>query len=267
LSIVFGRTQARAGDADELVKRGVELRRKSQDADALAEFKKAWAISKAPRIEAQMALAEQALGLWVAAEEHVLEALTHTKSDPWVKKNSATLTSALTVIQKHLGTLDVWGTPPGAEIFVNEKPIGTLPLEHPVRLSDDSAILRVHADGFLEWTRTVRVDPGQSIRQHVELIKGVPAATLTQPAVAASDIGKAHGDTTPAESVVTAPSEAKASAEIPGASSETGITHRWWFWTAVAVVVVGGAAGAFAATHTWPGDKPSCPMGTSCPFP
>jgi hypothetical protein len=218
LSIVFGRTQVRAEDADELVKRGIELRRKSKDTDALAEFKKAWAISKAPRIEAQMALAEQALGLWVAAEEHLLEALTHAKSDPWTRKNSTTLTSALTVIQRHLGTLDVWGTPAGAAIFVNEKRIGTLPLEHPVRVSDDSVILRVHADDFLEWTRTVRVDPGQSIRQHVELIPGASAAAPTQPPVAASDTGKARGDTSPAGSAVTPPLEAKAVAGIPEAS-------------------------------------------------
>ena len=212
----FGWAQVRAEDADELVKRGIELRRKAKDAEALAEFKKAWAISKTPRIEAQMAFAEQALGLWVAAEEHILDALTHGQSDPWTKKNSATLNSALTIIQTHLGTLSVWGTPAGAAVFVNEKSVGTLPLEHPVRLSDDSAILRVRADGFREWTRTVRVDPGQTVREHVELI----------PIKAANGTGIARGDTSPAESADTPASEAKAAATIPEASPPSATAPR-----------------------------------------
>lgn len=258
LPIVFGRMQARAEDADELVKRGIELRRQSKDADALAEFKKAWAIEKAPRIEAQVALAEQALGLWVNAEEHLLEALTHTKDDPWMRRNRATLTSALAVIQRHLGTLDIWGTPAGAAIFVNEKLIGTLPLEHALRTSDDAVILRVRADGFLEWTRTVRVDPGQSVRQHVDLIPAAPTAARPPPPVAA---GRDTDRTRSVQPPISPTQETKAispvagtpagSSPAPGAtvqSSRRGLRPYAWAAGAGAILGVGlGVAESFVA--------------------
>ena len=186
LFIFFRPRPARAEDAEEFVKRGVELRREAKDAEAFAEFKKAWAIQKTPRIEAQMALAEQALGLWVDAEEHLLEALAHIERDPWTQKNRAALTGALTVIQGHISTLDVWGTPAGAAVLVNEKPVGILPLKHPLRISDDAVMVRVRAEGFLEWTRTVRLDLGRLVRQHVELIPAAPAAVVAPPPVAPS---------------------------------------------------------------------------------
>lgn len=235
LSIAFGRHQVRAEDADALVKRGIELRHQSKDADALAEFKKAWAIQKTPRIEAQMALAEQALGLWVNAEEHLLDALAHAKSDPWTSKNGATLTSALKVIQKHIGSLDLWGTPAGAAIFVNEKPVGTLPLEHPLRVADDSILLRVRADGFLEWTHTVHVDPGQAAREHVELIPALAAAAPPPPENSRDDARRT-------EATVVSPSKAVPEMEAsstPGASSHRSLRPYAWATGAGAVVGVG----------------------------
>jgi tetratricopeptide (TPR) repeat protein len=44
----------------------------------------------------------------------------------------------------------------------------------------------------------------------------------------------------------------------PEATSETSILHRWWFWTAVGVVVVGGVTAALLATRG-NGSGPFCP--------
>jgi len=57
------------------ISRGVALRRQGRDASALEVFQSAWRSSRAPRALAQVALAEQALGRWVAAEAHLVEAL------------------------------------------------------------------------------------------------------------------------------------------------------------------------------------------------
>ncbi|HEX2658833.1 MAG TPA: PEGA domain-containing protein, partial [Polyangia bacterium] len=246
----FGPTPAHAQDAEEFVKRGIELRRAAKDAEAFAEFKKAWALQKTSRIEAQMALAEQALGLWVDAEEHLLEALEHSENDPWTQKNRAALTGALTIIQGHIGTLDVWGSPAGAAVFVNEKPVGTLPLKRPLRISDDSVIVRVRAEGFREWTRTLRLDLGQLIRQHVELIPATTAAVLTPPPAAATAVPAAREEQTiphawrpPEESTSNA-----SDATIPPSSSHPGLRPYAWGAGAGAVLGVGlGVVGSFVA--------------------
>jgi hypothetical protein len=89
LSLVVTATAA-AEDVDALIKHGNDLRRKGRDRDALAEFQRAAQINETPRVTAQMALAEQALGLWVEAEGHLTKALGHER-DPWIAKNRAVL--------------------------------------------------------------------------------------------------------------------------------------------------------------------------------
>lgn len=173
---------ARAEESvDSIVTRGLELRRAGRDSESLVEFQRALQMEKTARIQAQVALAEQALGLWVPAESHLINALA-SGNDPWIKKNRAALTKALGVIQEHLGSLEVWGTPPGAEVLVDGKPVGKLPLASPVRvLSGDTVILKTRADGYSEVNRNVRVPVGGIVREHVEL---VPLGTPTSAALA-----------------------------------------------------------------------------------
>jgi hypothetical protein len=102
------------------------------------------------------------------------------KDDPWIEKNRATLSAALVTIQTHLGSLEVWGTPVGAKLLVEMKEVGTLPLAKPLRVSGDSVLVVVRADGFMETSRSVRVVTGALAREHVELL----------PLVSSSDPGK-----------------------------------------------------------------------------
>lgn len=204
----------RADDVDAIVSRGVELRRYGRDADALAEFQRALRLKDTPRVRAQMALAQQALGLWVPAEADLVDALVH-KDDPWIEKNRATLSAALTTIQSHLGSLEIWGTPAGAEILVDMKEVGTLPLTRPLRVSGDSVLVVVRAAGFMETSRSVRVVAGTLVREHVELL----------PIVASSDPGRKKdgaGTSVPGIGVVSTP------AESGRATPSSGL--RSWAW-------------------------------------
>jgi hypothetical protein len=158
-----------ADDFDAIISRGVDLRRQGRDADALVEFQRALRLKDTPRARAQTALAEQALGLWVPAEADLLDALVH-KDDPWIEKNHATLSGALTTIQSHLGSFEVWGSPAGAEILVDMKQVGTLPLMKPLRVSGDSILVVVRAPGFMETSRSVHIVTGALVREHVELL-------------------------------------------------------------------------------------------------
>lgn len=164
--------RANGDDVDTMVERGVEYRRKGRDGEALEAFQRAFRVRPAPRIQAQIALAEQALGLWVDAERDLLRAL-EPLDDDWIRKNRSRLNAALGVIQMHLGTLEIWGSPTGAEIFVNEKKVGTLPLATAVRVSGESAILRAAAPGFSDASRTVRVLAAEHVREHIELVPDI----------------------------------------------------------------------------------------------
>src|SRR5262245_3460612 len=84
VAVVSGSAFA-ASEAD-LLGEGVELRRRGKDAEALEKFQQAHQISGSPRAKAQMGFAEQALGRWVPAYEH-LQASLQATADPWIGKN------------------------------------------------------------------------------------------------------------------------------------------------------------------------------------
>src|SRR4051812_22766853 len=85
----IGTSTARAEDPEALIREGVRLRRAQKDQEALEYFQKAYDTGKTPRAAAQLGLCEQALGMWVASEKHVYEALKAAK-DSWVAKNRST---------------------------------------------------------------------------------------------------------------------------------------------------------------------------------
>ncbi|WP_236605557.1 PEGA domain-containing protein [Sandaracinus amylolyticus] len=66
------------------------------------------------------------------------------------------------------GTLVLEATQPGAEVFVDEQPVGTTPLD-PISLAPGSHTLRVRLAGYTEFTDVVHVAPGQRTEVSVEL--------------------------------------------------------------------------------------------------
>ena len=137
---------AQTDAAGAALREGVELRARGQDEAALAAFRRSWEIAPGPRARAQMALAEQALGRWIQAEQHLQEALV-AEADPWIRRHRAALRAALEVIGEHLGGLDVRGGVPGAEVRVEGRARGTLPLVLPLRVPVGTVVLEVRAPG------------------------------------------------------------------------------------------------------------------------
>jgi hypothetical protein len=223
---------ASADDADAAIKRGIELRRHGKDREALAEFEQAWNQAKLPRARAQMGLAEQALGLWLPAGTHIREALSF-QSDGWVQSNRTVLEQALATIDRHLGRLEVWGEPAGAEVRVDDKPIGTLPLQDPARFDAGDVTLEVRANGFVPTRRAVHLDPGQLTREHVAL-RPLSAAVVP-----------------PGGGEVTGGIQTSGGAASGGAGGEARpVYKKWWFWTiAGAVAVAAGATVIALAGH------------------
>ncbi|MBC8132527.1 MAG: PEGA domain-containing protein [Deltaproteobacteria bacterium] len=174
----FESSFARAADPaeDELNRQGVDARKRDDDAAALALFRKAYELHHSPRSAAQMGLAEIALGQWTDAEAHLREALGGT-TDPWIQKNERVLRDSLARVQEEFGTIQVLGGPNGAEVMVEGKVLGTLPMHKPGRVRTGECRFEVRAPGYVSATRTVTIKHSVPRRETVELAPFAPTVS------------------------------------------------------------------------------------------
>ena len=160
--------------ADQLIKKGLELRKRGDDLGALPLFDEAYRIAPTPRAAAQRAFCAQALGRWTQVEADLTEALK-SPDDAWVKKNRAAIDESLRVAKTKVAVIEVVGDPPGSEVLVNGKAVGQLPLASPVRIEAGEIDVELRADGHRPATKTLRVDGGQYQRVVVRADADVPA--------------------------------------------------------------------------------------------
>jgi len=168
---------ARAEDPDALIEQGLELREHGRDADALALFEQAFRAAPSPRAKAQIALAEQALGRWVAAERDLGTALA-SDADPWIAKYKDALEGALATVRTHLGDLVLNGGVAGGEVRVDGVSTAVLPAASPLRLAVGTHTLEVRAEGYYPFSQpvTIRADApaAVTVEMHVRLEEPTP---------------------------------------------------------------------------------------------
>jgi PEGA domain len=172
----------KAGDEPSLIAQGVALRLQGHDAAAFEVFSHAWERFRTPRAQAQLGLAAQALGRWTMAETHLAGALQ--SDDAWVAGKRKPIEDALVVVRKRLGSLEVLADVDGAEVLVDGKSMGRLPLAAPLRLPAGTVVLQVQAGGHVPVQRSVMVEGGQLARESFQLVKLTPVIPLA-PAAAA----------------------------------------------------------------------------------
>jgi len=171
---LLGHAQAADPDAEELIRQGVDARKRGDDERALELFRRARDIGHSPHATAQMGLAEMAIGRWADAETDLQDAVA--TQDPWVVKNLDVLQKALGNVREQLGSLQILGSPAGAEIVIEGRVAGTLPLGKPLRLRVGEARFEVRAPGFVVVTRTVQIASGRLLREFVDLARLTPEA-------------------------------------------------------------------------------------------
>jgi hypothetical protein len=147
---------------EELLAKGVRLRKEGQDAEALAVFERAYAQSPSPRALGQLALAQQALARWREAERGLIEALRDAKDD-WIARNRVYLEKSLATAQGHLAWLEVQSNLAGVEVWIDGQPAGRSPMVGPVRIVAGEATVDVHAVGYALVRRTLNVDAGARV--------------------------------------------------------------------------------------------------------
>jgi len=175
-------SSSNSSSAQELLDRGVELRRTNQDAEALALFRQALDLEpESSRAQAHLGTTYQALGRWVLAETFLTQALAHP-GDEYLERHREALQQALEFVKDHLGLLDVQGGPAGAQVLLNGQRIGSLPLAEPARVPVGAYLMEVALDGHYGLNRPVRISRRALTREDVELLPLSPAARRTGPA-------------------------------------------------------------------------------------
>src|SRR3954454_25030952 len=108
VTVTAGGARAAEPTAEDLIVRGLELRRAAKPGDALEMFQRAHLLAPSPRTLGQMGLVETSLARWIDAEAHVMAALL-TPGNLWVRKNHVFLDQALVLCRRHIGELVVTG--------------------------------------------------------------------------------------------------------------------------------------------------------------
>lgn len=162
-------------EEEALIRRGIEYRKTMDDLAARAEFQKAYDLTHSPRAAAQLGLAEFALGRWEDAEAHVGEALRSPK-EPFIQKYRAQLDESLATIKNHIARVEVIGDPAGAEVLVNGRMAGRLPMTTPASVSAGQVEVELRAPGYRSGSRTLNLSGGQYQRLVIRLEKDLPPA-------------------------------------------------------------------------------------------
>jgi len=182
---LLGGSMARAAEdtepakVEELIRRGIELRRSDHDNRALPLFQEAYERAPSPRTAAQLGLVEMALGYKLEAERHLAEAVG-SRRDLWVNKNRAVLETSLADVRSAIGEVLVKGLP-GADVTVGGKTVGRLPMATPLRLGEGPASIEVVAQGYRAERQSVTVVGGKRIELAFDLQRD---STVSPPASA-----------------------------------------------------------------------------------
>jgi hypothetical protein len=175
---------------EDLIARGVALRKLGQDADALATFVVAYALRPSARAAAQIGLARQALGQWIAAERALLEAL-RASDDAWIAHRRTLLEQSLSAVQAHLGWLNVDSNVDEAEVWVAGELRGHVPTAGGIRVPAGEVEVTVQALPRAPLVRTLHVEANSTAHASfafptapqaaVGTREGAPPMVLTAP--------------------------------------------------------------------------------------
>jgi hypothetical protein len=219
-------------DVENLIRQGVELRQKGRDHAALPLFQRAYDLDRSPRTAAQLGLAECGLGYWMAAERHLVEALASPRH-PWVARNRPELEQTLKGVRASIGEVEIAGSPAGAQVLINGKAEGVLPLAQPIRVNDGMAQISVRAPGYQEKLTTVQVTGGKRERIAVAL---VPTASTLAASTTRGDRGAAPGGAPGRSGRTRAPVSLQGAPESSSSSAPGWVRPAAWVAGGLAVV-------------------------------
>jgi hypothetical protein len=181
--------------ADELIAQGFKLRVQGKKVEALELFLRAHALAPSAKTLGQIGSAEAALGRWVDADGHLEEALSRHDS-PWIElpENRKIIEQTLADVRQHVGVLR-FGGPAGAEVSINGRVVGALPLPSPVRVTAGTVAISATAKGFQPFREELAIQGGSDQTLSLPLVPEPlpsPAVMLVQPVPAPPHASRWH---------------------------------------------------------------------------
>lgn len=159
---------AATGHEEMFIRKGVELRKKNRDSEALVQFLKAFDVAHTPRAAAQLGLCEQALEKWLQSHLHLSLALA-SESDPWVAQHRATLEKSRNDVAQKLGRIDVNGTPAEGMVVIAGDVVGRLSDSPSTYVLPGTTAVAITAEGYKPFKETKQVEAGAVVVVAAEL--------------------------------------------------------------------------------------------------
>jgi hypothetical protein len=184
----------------------MQQRQAGRDSEALESYQQAAALEPDnARVLAHLGVTYQALGRWVSASTYLTQALARSE-EPYIRSHEAELRDALGIVEGHLGRLEVYGGPPGAEAYVSGQLIGKLPMTGSVPMTAGSYLLEVRARGHYGLSRPINIAARALTREEVQ---------LSPQKAEALDAGQEHGSKPLASATVDVDRESGAPRWLP----------------------------------------------------
>jgi tetratricopeptide repeat protein len=163
-----------SSEVDRLVASAIQRREAGRDAEALELYRRANALEPHnARVLAHLGATYQALGRWVFAHTYLSRALEH-RDDAYIQRHRGELEDALAVVGEHIGFLEVYGAPAGAEALINGQLVATLPMTAPIPVIVGSYLLEIRFQGHYTLGRPITVAQRVLTREEVQLTPRAP---------------------------------------------------------------------------------------------
>jgi PEGA domain len=285
----FASTPEEESRAAELKRQGDEKREEKRYEDAIALYEQSYAIVPNPAILYNKARAYDFLGEFPRALDLLEE--FERKASPELKAKVNGLEKVIADVTARVSTLNVSTNVAGAEIRINGRIVAKLSatVVTTLRVKSGASTIEVVVEGYFPFRREVTLAARTETPLTVELASKMTQGLLSVSTLDGASIevnGEMLGKTLvetrlkPGSYRVRAtldgfdPAEKTVLVEVGGRREvrfdrlkSTPITKRWWFWTAVGVVVVGGTVAVVAAVTTekspTPGSLGTIPTGIS----
>lgn len=154
---------------EALIQEGIRLRRDGDDEKALDVFRQAERLQPSSvRVLLHLATAAQAAGHWVEADTYIRRVFEY-RDDPYYRRYQSDIAMVEQLIAARVGRFQVVGSPKGAEVRLNGRVVGHVPMDEPQRLEAGSYQLEVVSNGHYALRRPQRIPGGVLTREVVEL--------------------------------------------------------------------------------------------------
>lgn len=226
------RAQYDAATYQQAVDRGLESFRAKQYDQARLQFERAHALHPNARTARALGLTAVELKRYSEGWRELQEALGDAR-EPLTPSQRNETSQMIAWLESELGLAKVQLSPPEAALSLDDRDVGGRGGERVLLAESGPHVLAAHAGGYSDKTWNITLSAG---RWEVMELRLEPTPVILPPNALVVSASETPGLDAPAEPETGPRDRARGSS----------IFERWWFWTAVGVVVVGGAVAGIA---------------------